>query len=154
MTYGTVARSRNSLFYFLNVYSFFGIIVIMDGYLQMSDLLKALGHPVRLRILQVLRQQEACVCHLEAVLKQRQAYISQQLMRLRDAGLVEDRREGMNVFYRLRLEHVGPLLDLAQEVTEQAVPDGQSLRFANRLTAPDVDCSCPKCTEKAESGAT
>jgi DNA-binding transcriptional ArsR family regulator len=67
----------------------------MNGYLKMSGLLKALGHPVRLRILQELRQQEACVCHLEAVLRQRQAYISQQLMRLREAGLVEDRREGM-----------------------------------------------------------
>jgi len=120
----------------------------MDGYLKMSGLLKALGHPVRLRILQELRQQEACVCHLEAVLRQRQAYISQQLMRLRDAGLVEDRRDGMNVYYRLRHEPaIGQLLDQAQLLTKQTQPDSQALRFSPSRAVPAAGCSCPKCGE-------
>ena len=58
----------------------------MSQYQLTATIMKALVHPVRLQILQVLRDGEACVCHLEAVLNQRQAYISQQLMRLRDAG--------------------------------------------------------------------
>ena len=82
----------------------------MDGYDQVAEIGKALGHPVRLQILQVLREEEACVCHLEAILGQRQAYISQHLMRLREAGLVVDRREGMNVFYSLANEAIGSLL--------------------------------------------
>ncbi|MEW6406696.1 MAG: permease [Chloroflexota bacterium] len=45
-----------------------------------------LMHPARLGILDLLREGEACVCHMEAVFGYRQAYISQQLMVLRDAG--------------------------------------------------------------------
>ena len=63
--------------------------------------LKALTHPARLAIVDVLRRDEACVCHLEAVLGQRQAFISQHLMILRDAGIVQDRRVASNVFYRI-----------------------------------------------------
>ena len=85
----------------------------MNGYETSASILKALSHPVRLQILTVLRDEEACVCHLESFLGQRQAYISQQLMKLRDAGLVTDRRDGMNVFYRLTNEAVEPLLDAA-----------------------------------------
>ena len=52
--------------------------------------LKAMAHPVRLQILDMLRGgDEVCVCHMEAALRRRQAYISQQLMVLRDANLVE-----------------------------------------------------------------
>lgn len=74
---------------------------------------KAMAHPVRLQILDMLRQREICVCHLEAVLKKRQAYISQQLMVLREAGLVETRKEGLRVFYRLVDDQTGELLDAA-----------------------------------------
>ena len=63
--------------------------------------LKIMGHPVRLRILDMLRRGETCVCHIERALKRRQAYVSQHLMVLRDAGLVDSRREGLQVYYRL-----------------------------------------------------
>ena len=65
------------------------------------QLFRSLGQPARLEILLAIGAGEACVCHLEAALGQRQAYISQQLMALRHAGLVSARREGRNIFYRL-----------------------------------------------------
>jgi len=68
----------------------------MDSYETQSDILKALSHPTRLAILDILRDGEQCVCHMEATLKLRQAYISQQLMILKDAGLVEARRDGLS----------------------------------------------------------
>ncbi|GAB4569818.1 MAG: metalloregulator ArsR/SmtB family transcription factor [Anaerolineae bacterium] len=117
----------------------------MDTYATIAALMKALGHPVRLQILQVLRQGEACVCHLEASLGQRQAYISQQLMKLREAGLVKDRREGLNVFYSLASSAVGDLLDVAVELAGQ-VEDapGQTLE----LVLPNIkeSCTCPRCS--------
>ena len=74
----------------------------MTDYQRQANLFKLLMHPVRLAILDALsHDDEACVCHLEAVLHQRQAYISQQLMVLREAGLIDMRREGWNVYYRL-----------------------------------------------------
>jgi DNA-binding transcriptional ArsR family regulator len=82
-------------------------------YEQPSDLFKALAHPTRLHILDLLRAGEMCVCHFEAALDKRQAYISQQLMLLREAGLVEARRDGLKVYYRLNDGRVSKMLDIA-----------------------------------------
>lgn len=104
---------------------------------QTADLLKALGHPARLQIADILRDGEACVCHLEAHLGYRQPYISQQIMVLRKAGLVAERRDGTYVFYRLSDPRVAELLDtLMPEGPKRARPS--SLRH--------VVCSCPGCS--------
>ena len=66
-----------------------------------AELFQILSQPSRLRIVEALGGSEACVCHLEALLGERQAYISQQLMFLKDAGLVDFRREGRNIYYHL-----------------------------------------------------
>jgi DNA-binding transcriptional ArsR family regulator len=60
-----------------------------------------LGQPARLNILLAINSGQACVCHLESVLGLRQAYISQQLMLLRDAGLVQTERSGRHIYYSL-----------------------------------------------------
>jgi len=82
-----------------------------------ANLFKALMHPSRIAILEILRDGEQCVCHLEAVLGYRQAYISQHLMVLRDAGLVEDRREGARIFYRVTRPEVYDLMDSATQLS-------------------------------------
>ncbi len=74
----------------------------MDQYQKSADLLKAIGHPERLRILVALREGEECVCHLTALLGQRQPYISQQLGYLREAGLISDHKDGLRVYYRVQ----------------------------------------------------
>lgn len=84
----------------------------MTEHADTAQIFKALAHPARLRILETLEQGEACVCHLEVLLGLRQAYLSQQLAMLRQAGLVSDRREGLNVFYCLIDERVSMLLTL------------------------------------------
>ncbi len=118
----------------------------MEGYEYLAALLKALGHPVRLQILSVLRQGEACVCHLEAVLGQRQAYISQHLMRLREDQLVTDRREGMNVFYALADKSIERLLDVAQETaTTLTQAKGRHVPFSLPNVDTSLTCTCPKC---------
>lgn len=119
-----------------------------------AEIAKALGHPVRLQILQVLRQEEACVCHLEAVLHQRQAYISQQLMRLRDAGLVTDRRDGMNVFYSLADEHIGNLLDVVEETAARLTDAGETGSAIHGSVYSPAACTCPKCQQKVAEAYT
>jgi DNA-binding transcriptional ArsR family regulator len=109
-----------------------------------AKLFKALAHPARLRILEALEQEEACVCHLETLLGLRQAYISQQLAVLREAGLVSDRQEGLYVFYRLADERVPALLALAR----RGAPD-DSKRPPVR---PLPNCSCPKCQRHGGEG--
>ena len=68
---------------------------------DMADLFKVLAHPARVKILRMFGEDEVCVCQMEAVLGKRQAYISQQMSVLREAGLVEAARSGRNNFYRL-----------------------------------------------------
>jgi DNA-binding transcriptional ArsR family regulator len=107
------------------------------------QLFKALTHPTRLAILDLLRDGEHCVCHLEAYLGFRQAYISQQLSVLREAGLITDRRDGWNIFYRARDSRVYDLLDATRRITGQAegAPAPQ----------PKTPCTCPTCTARSAS---
>ena len=93
-----------------------------------------MGHPVRLQILDMLRLGETCVCHIENALDKRQAYISQQFMVLRDAGLVDSRKDGLQVYYRLVDEQVFEMLNLILGPTT-----GEGLAFLD-------DCSCPSCS--------
>jgi DNA-binding transcriptional ArsR family regulator len=62
---------------------------------------KALGHPVRLRILAMLRAGELCVCQINAVISLAPSTISAHLGDLRDAGLIAERKQGRWVHYRL-----------------------------------------------------
>jgi DNA-binding transcriptional ArsR family regulator len=113
----------------------------MDAYDHQAELLKALAHPVRLQILDILRDGEQCVCHIEAVLRLRQAYISQQLMTLRKAGLVADRKDGLRVYYRITDRAVFRVLEPARSMVEQ-----QGIKFAPAKERAPRDCSCPSCS--------
>ena len=107
--------------------------VILGSYEAMAQLFRVLSHPARLAILSALREGEHCVCHLEAHLGLRQAYISQQLMVLREAGVVQDRREGWNIFYRVVRPEVFGLLD----------------RLGGLPPVAAVACTCPHCEQQA-----
>lgn len=101
---------------------------------------KVLTHPARLAILEILQDGEHCVCHMEAHLGFRQAYISQQLSVLREAGLVQDRRDGWNIFYRVADERIYEVLNVVRRITGQGEPE---------LKKPIVPCTCPKCSTQA-----
>ena len=64
-------------------------------------LFRALADETRLRIVALLSHGELCVCHLEEALRLSQPKVSRHLTTLRAAGVVEDRREGTWVYYRL-----------------------------------------------------
>jgi ArsR family transcriptional regulator len=114
-----------------------------DGYSNQAQIFRALSHPVRLRILDVLAHREACVCHLTAILGQRQPYVSQQLASLREAGLVADRREGTLIYYRLSDERLATVLDQGK-LAAQGIAD-DSLVFEPVPVEKVADCPCPHC---------
>jgi len=66
-----------------------------------AQLFKALSDETRLRILSLLTAGELCVCDLMAVLDLPQSTVSRHLAYLRNSGLVEDRRQGVWMYYRL-----------------------------------------------------
>lgn len=114
----------------------------MSPYQEQARLIKALAHPARLRILDVLSQGEACVCHLTAILKRRQPYVSQHLMILREARLVQDRKEGTLIYYRLAQEHAARILALTREMLRAG---GIGDDFPPVPASPLEGCSCPRC---------
>lgn len=82
----------------------------------MASILKSLrlaADPNRLRILLLLEREELSVAELQEILAKGQSQISMHLAQLKQAGLVEDRREGKNAFYRLTAP--GQLMDLVRE---------------------------------------
>lgn len=68
---------------------------------KIADRLKAMADPMRLRILHVLQDGERCVTDVLAVVGGSQANVSKHLSVLRRVGLVDCRREGVNVYYRI-----------------------------------------------------
>lgn len=90
---------------------------------------KALGHPVRLRILAMLREGPLCVCQMTGVVRLAASTVSEHLSELRRAGLVTERKDGRWVEYRLAegvleggmLEPVWPLVERDAEVRADAV---------------------------------
>ena len=108
---------------------------------QISELFKALSQPARIEILLAIGAGEACVCHLEAVLKMRQAYISQQLMALRQAGILDTRRDGRFIFYSL----VNPaLLNLVYQAAEALDLPAERLKLKDQEPTA-AGCACPHC---------
>ncbi len=74
----------------------------MERDLQTVDeMFKALADPTRIRILGLLANGEICVCHIHESLRLPQSLVSRHLAYLRRTGLVETRREGLWVHYRL-----------------------------------------------------
>jgi ArsR family transcriptional regulator len=108
---------------------------------QIATPLNAIASPQRIAILLLIGQGEACVCHLEASLGWRQAYISQHLMALRKADILQDRREGRYIFYSLK---DASILDL---VTASATLSGLSAEIVSTLINTQIhpSCECPQC---------
>ena len=111
-----------------------------DKFEEHAERFKLLSHPIRLQILDTLRRSPECVCHLEAILDKPQPYISQQLRVLREAGVIVDNKDGLNIFYHLADAAVASLLNAA---LGPALPN--DLRARQRLP----NCNCPKCTSPA-----
>jgi len=118
----------------------------MNSYKAQADLFKALAHPTRLQILEILSQGEACVCHITTILRKRQPYVSQQLMLLREAGWVRDHKDGVMVYYRLADDRIAEVIALGREILEGM---GTELDRPEIPTVPVKGCPCPRCAEGA-----
>lgn len=111
-----------------------------------ANIFDALAHPARLEILELLRGREACVCHLQAVSNQRQAYISQQLNVLRQAGLVTSRKDGQWTFYRVSDQKLYILIDEVKEFVRASGKWQPGEQAELDLDQQQKKCKCPQCS--------
>ncbi len=81
-----------------------------------ADLFKALGHPARVRILEILTDGERTVGSMQPLVGIEASHLSQQLAVLRRAGLVTTRKEGTSVVYATSDPRIGELLAVARRL--------------------------------------
>lgn len=81
-----------------------------------ADFLKALAQPMRLKILEVLKNGEKCVCKIYPAVGGEQSNISRHLIFMRKAGILNCRKEGLMVFYSIRNPKVFKVLGLVKDL--------------------------------------
>jgi ArsR family transcriptional regulator len=96
-------------------------------YVAKAQLFRALGHPVRIRILELLFDGERTVGDLQAELDLDSSGTSQHLAALRQQGILESRRDGTNVYYGIRDPRVTQLLAVAKHILTSALSDSHTL---------------------------
>ena len=92
-----------------------------------AEFFRALGHPARLVILEQLRSGDKSVNELQTVLGIDQSSVSQQLAVLRNKNIVESRKEGTTVYYRVRDPMIFQLLDIGRAIFNNHLIDTQAM---------------------------
>ena len=100
-----------------------------------AEIFKTMGHPIRIRVLELLSEREHSVGEMLPELGVEAANLSQHLAVLRRAGLVSTRREGSTVFYALNSSQVAELLAVARRMLTALLADQQQV--LNDLRAMD-----------------
>jgi len=96
-------------------------------YALKADFFRVLGHPARVRLLQILRNGELTVGALQEALELESGATSQHLSVLRKQGLVESRREGTSVYYRVKDPRTLELLELVKGIILATLESNRAL---------------------------
>ncbi len=110
----------------------------MPGVLALeADLFRALAHPSRLRLLELLGERQLSVGELQALSGAESGTTSQHLSALRQQGLIEGRKEGTSVIYRIKDARTRRILRLAREIISGRLAEGQALLDQLAREAPN-----------------
>jgi ArsR family transcriptional regulator len=101
-----------------------------------AEFFKTLGHPVRIRVLELLSQREHAVAEMLPETGVEPAHLSQQLAVLRRAGLVTTRKQGLTVHYSLTSPRVAELLAVARTILTTVLAGQAELLDGLREHAP------------------
>lgn len=102
-----------------------------------ADFFKTLGHPVRIRVLELLREGERSVGALLSEVGVEPSHLSQQLAVLRRANLVRTRKEGSAVYYSVAEPRLFELLEVAKSIITSSLTETREL--LEELEAMDFD---------------
>jgi ArsR family transcriptional regulator, arsenate/arsenite/antimonite-responsive transcriptional repressor len=106
------------LLLYYNIYQDIQIYIGEINLKEIVKVFKAIGDETRIRLLKLLQQRELCVCELMQALDMTQSRVSRNLGILKNAGLVEDRRDGLWVHYSLNVEakpYIKELLEMLKD---------------------------------------
>ncbi|HEX7087126.1 MAG TPA: metalloregulator ArsR/SmtB family transcription factor [Vicinamibacterales bacterium] len=115
----------------------------MPDILQLERLFKALSDGTRLRILGLLLTGEVCVCHIHEALGIPQPKASRHLAYLRREGLVDTRRDGLWVYYRLA-DRPQPILRALEDAVRHVLGHVDQVRRDQKRLARKTGCCIPE----------
>lgn len=99
-----------------------------EFYEAKARVIKALAHPGRLIMIDALAEGERCVCELQQLVGSDISTVSKHLSVMKQAGIVDDRKAGQQVFYRLRVPCIVKFFDCVEAVLRE------DLRIKDRLS--------------------
>jgi DNA-binding transcriptional ArsR family regulator len=88
-----------------------------------TSYLKAIAQPTRLKILYFLKDGERCQCKIIPKMKEDQSNISRHLTHMRDMGILESRREGVSVYYKIKDKRIFRLLFLVDQMVRAEIEE-------------------------------
>ena len=95
-----------------------------DMLFQLSaNIFKALAHPIRIKIITLLKGGEQCVCEILPQIESEQSNTSQHLAVLRNQGIVDSKKEGSMVVYRIKSPEVLQMIELAEQIIVKQIEE-------------------------------
>lgn len=92
-----------------------------------SQIIQAVAHPIRLAVIDFLGEDEQCVCDIVDYVGAQRTNVSRHLGVMLKAGVVESRKDGLKVYYKLRTPCIIKFLDCVTEALRQRVEDESAL---------------------------
>jgi len=92
-----------------------------------AEILKAIAQPTRLKIIELLRNGEKCVCEIFPAIAEEQSNTSRHLNLMQGCGILQRRKEGIKIMYRLKHLEVLQILDLTSIILKKEVSEKNKL---------------------------
>jgi ArsR family transcriptional regulator len=97
-----------------------------------SNIFKALSHPIRLQIVKLLKDKPLCVCEILPQLESEQSNTSQHLSVLKNQGIVDSKKDGLMVIYRIKSPEVYQMIEIAEGIILMQIEETKSSLKKNR----------------------
>lgn len=94
---------------------------------KQAEVAQAIAHPIRLAILDFLRDEEQCVCDIAEAVGSERSNVSRHLSVMVNAGVLDSRKEGLNVYYRLKCPCILDFFSCIGKVLRQNIRDQEKI---------------------------
>jgi ArsR family transcriptional regulator len=92
-----------------------------------AEILKAIAQPTRLKIIELLRNGEKCVCEIFPAIAEEQSNTSRHLNLMQGCGILQRRKEGIKIMYRLKHPEILAILDFVSTILKKEVSEKNKL---------------------------
>jgi ArsR family transcriptional regulator len=92
-----------------------------------SEILKSLGQPTRLKIIDFLRDGERCVCEIFPAIGEEQSNTSRHLNMMLSAGVLSRRKDGLKIYYAIKHAEILAVIDIVTSIVKQDISGRHSL---------------------------